>query len=189
MYGLLSHRNLSAVTDGMEVVLVPREAGKHFIWPGYDIGHKFEVPGVQHPVPERPVQLEMMVRDCHPGEMPGPCQSPSQTGNSDPCTTVGCLLRPRDAHPQSHTPKVFHVHNFLSEKEANLLVKKAQAKDNPYSIRPSTTGHKSWTQGGESSVASTRTSHNGFDVSSETAMAVKHRAFDLLRIPCVRMSS
>jgi hypothetical protein len=110
----------------------------------------------------------MMVRDCHPGEMPGPCQSPSQTGGSDPCTTVGCVLRPRDAHPQSHTPKVFHVHN---------------------SIRPSTTGHKSWTQGGESSVASTRTSHNGFDVSSETAVAVKHRAFDLLRIPCVRMSS
>ena len=78
---------------------------------------------------------------------------------------------------------MFHVHNFLSEKEANFLVKKAQSKENPYSIRPSTTGHKSWTQGGEGSVATTRTSHNGFDVDSPTAMSVKKRAFDLLRIP------
>jgi hypothetical protein len=46
----------------MDVVLVPRQPGKHFIWPGYDIGHKFEVADIQHPVPERPVQLEMMVR-------------------------------------------------------------------------------------------------------------------------------
>ena len=59
----LHHRNFSAVADGMDVVLVPRIPGKHFIWPGYDIGHKFEVADIQHPVPERPVQLEMMVCD------------------------------------------------------------------------------------------------------------------------------
>lgn len=70
-YVLLLYRSLDAVTDGMKVVLVPREEGKHFIWPGYDIGHKFEVPDVQHPVPERPIQLEMMVRDCHTGDIPG----------------------------------------------------------------------------------------------------------------------
>ena len=50
------------MVDGMEVVLVPRKPGKHFIWPGYDIGHRFEVTDIQHPVPERPIQLEMMVR-------------------------------------------------------------------------------------------------------------------------------
>lgn len=84
---------------------------------------------------------------------------------------------------QSHSPKVFHVHNFLSMKEADQLIAKAKAKSNPYSIRPSTTGHKSWTQGGESETATTRTSENGFDVDSPTAVKVKQRAFDLLRIP------
>lgn len=42
-------------------MLVPRVDGKHFIWPGYEIGHIFEVPDVQSPVKDSPVQLEMMV--------------------------------------------------------------------------------------------------------------------------------
>ena len=138
-------RALGGVSAGMEVLRVPRQPGKHFVWPGYAIGHRFAVPDVQSPVAERPIELEMY----------------------------------------SRSPKVFHVHNFLSAEEVRFLVKKAQSKDNPYSIRPSTTGHKSWTQGGEAEVASTRTSHNGFDVDSPTAMAVKRRAFELLRIDYV----
>ena len=63
----------------MEVVLVPREPGKHFIWPGYDIGHKFEVPDIKHPVPENPIQLEMMVSNASPLTHPSsiPCSQPS----------------------------------------------------------------------------------------------------------------
>lgn len=53
---------------------------------------------------------------------------------------------------------------------------------NPYALRPSTTGHKSWTEGGEASTNSKRTSLNGFDVSSPTSAAIKRRAFALAKI-------
>ena len=46
-----------------------------------------------------------------------------------------------------------------------------------------TKGMVSQTQGGEGETATTRTSLNGFDVDSQTAKDVKHRAFSLLRIP------
>lgn len=55
-------------------------------------------------------------------------------------------------------------------------------KANPYALRPSTTGHKSWTDGGEASTNSQRTSLNGFDVSSPTSAAIKRRAFALAKI-------
>ena len=91
--------------------------------------------------------------------------------------------KPVELEALSASPRLFYVHNFLTRKETAALISVAEDQSNPYSIRPSTTGHKSWTQGGEGETASTRTSLNGFDVNSPTAMAVKRRAFDLLRIP------
>jgi len=83
----------------------------------------------------------------------------------------------------SENPRVFYVHNFMSSDEANALVEKATSPSNPYSIRPSTVGHKAWTQGeGIKNTDSTRTSENGFDVDSPTARKLKQRAWKLLRL-------
>ena len=73
-----------------------------------------------------------------------------------------------------------HTHTRVANRPAPL-----QAESNPYKIRRSTTGHKSWTQleEGEDSSASTRTSQNGFDIDSPTARAIKRRTFALLRVP------
>ena len=56
-----------------------------------------------------------------------------------------------------------------------------------YTIRLSTTGHKSWTEeGGNPDDAkvqnSQRTSLNGFDIATPASRAIKRRAFELLRI-------
>ena len=80
------------------------------------------------------------------------------------------------------SPKAFYVQNFLSDQEAEELIAFAQSEKNPYRLRPSTTGHKSWTQGGESSTNTKRTSLNGFDISSPTGKRIKRRAFQLARI-------
>jgi len=83
------------------------------------------------------------------------------------------------------SPRVFYVHNFLSGDEADTLIARASDPTNPYSVRPSTTGHKSWTDDGGASKANTnptRTSENGFDIDSAAALAAKRRAFQLLRI-------
>jgi len=85
--------------------------------------------------------------------------------------------------PLLDSPKVFYVHDFLSDQEADFLVERAQASDNPYKIRRSTTGHKSWTQEEPAeNENSERTSENAFDIDSPVARAVKRRAFSLLRI-------
>jgi len=80
------------------------------------------------------------------------------------------------------SPKIFYVSNFMSIEETETLVEFSQSPDNPYSLRPSTTGHKSWTEGGQKNTNSQRTSLNGFDISSPTSMAIKKRGFDLLKI-------
>jgi prolyl 4-hydroxylase len=85
------------------------------------------------------------------------------------------------------SPRVFYVHNFMSAEEADALVAFAQdTKNNPYSLRRSTTGHKSWTEVTEEEkeeiTSSQRTSENGFVLSTPAAQAVKKRAFDLLRV-------
>jgi prolyl 4-hydroxylase len=83
----------------------------------------------------------------------------------------------------SISPKVFYVRNFMSSEEADALVARATDKSNPYSMRPSTVGHQSWTQGdGASSSASTRTSENAFDIDSPTARRLKDRAWKLLKL-------
>jgi hypothetical protein len=115
----------------MEVVLVPRQDGKHFIWPGYEIGHKFEVPNIESPVKKTPIQLEMVVRAralCLAVALHVTMFRPAAwLLKTTALTCMRALL-------QSHSPKVFHVHNFLSVKEADFLVSKAQAKSNPVRV-------------------------------------------------------
>lgn len=83
----------------------------------------------------------------------------------------------------SINPGIFYVRNFMSSAEADALVSRATSSNNPYSIRPSTVGHQSWTQGsGASSTDNTRTSENGFDLDSPTARRLKDRAWKLLRL-------
>ena len=58
-------------------------------------------------------------------------------------------------------PRVFYVHNFLSEEEADAFVKFSTADENPYKMAHSTGGtHKAWNQGGENARLTTRTSMN-----------------------------
>ena len=80
------------------------------------------------------------------------------------------------------SPRAFFVHNFMTDAETDMLIATAVDPKNPYSIRPSTTGHKSWTEGGGDSTSSVRTSMNGFDLSSPAARAIKARAFEILRV-------
>jgi hypothetical protein len=51
---------------------------------------------------------------------------------------------PVELEALSLEPRLFYVHNFLSTAETAALIAKAEDQSNPYSIRPSTTGHKSW---------------------------------------------
>lgn len=85
-------------------------------------------------------------------------------------TFINCLL--------SHTPPTPHICLFLYIS----YVPWYQDPANPYALRPSTTGHKSWTEGGQKNVNNKRTSLNSFDVSSTTSDIVKRRAFQLLKI-------
>lgn len=92
--------------------------------------------------------------------------------------------RPASIEQLSESPRVFLVHDFVAEAEADALKAKALDPSNPWKIQRSTTGHESWSDSneGREEVASTRTSMNGFDVDSPTAMAIKRRVFSLLRV-------
>jgi prolyl 4-hydroxylase len=84
----------------------------------------------------------------------------------------------------SHSPRVFYVHNFMSEAETDTLIEWSTSDKNPYKMAPSTAGtHKSWSQGGRDDKISTRTSMNAFDVATQTSSDIKKRTFELLRIP------
>jgi prolyl 4-hydroxylase len=86
----------------------------------------------------------------------------------------------------SEKPRVFFVHNFLSDDEIEKLIRRAEDPSNPYALKPSTVGPESWVQKKsieKRETSSVRTSENAFDVSSTTALAVKRRAFELLRVP------
>jgi prolyl 4-hydroxylase len=78
----------------------------------------------------------------------------------------------------SNSPKVFYVHNFMSDEEAEFLKASAVHPLNPYKMKPSTT----WGGGGRKQHTKTRTSMNAFDMSSQVAVGIKHRAFKLLRL-------
>jgi hypothetical protein len=136
--------------------------GVPFIWPPNEVGHT--------------VVLEDI---CGGGEV----AIPRKGKRAKRCVPPRGKDSPVTLETLSESPKAFYVHNFLSDEEADNLVSFAQdAKNNPYALRPSTTGHKSWTEGGDKSTNSQRTSLNGFDISSATGFAVKRRAFELARI-------
>mmetsp|Transcript_1650 Transcript_1650/g.3936 ORF Transcript_1650/g.3936 Transcript_1650/m.3936 type:complete len:484 (-) Transcript_1650:79-1530(-) len=80
-------------------------------------------------------------------------------------------------------PRVFYVHNFLSQDEAEAFVEFSTSDDNPYKMARSTGGtHKAWNQGGAGATLKTRTSMNAFDVTTKLSYDVKKRAFRLLRL-------
>eukprot|EP00591_Stephanopyxis_turris_P004929 CAMPEP_0195512258 /NCGR_PEP_ID=MMETSP0794_2-20130614/4278_1 /TAXON_ID=515487 /ORGANISM="Stephanopyxis turris, Strain CCMP 815" /LENGTH=403 /DNA_ID=CAMNT_0040639999 /DNA_START=203 /DNA_END=1414 /DNA_ORIENTATION=- len=83
--------------------------------------------------------------------------------------------QPIELEMVSSTPRVFHVHNFVSEAEVDQLTKRALDPKNPYSVRSSTTGIHGYR-------SSTRTSDNAFDIDSPISLAIKHRTFQLLRV-------
>mmetsp|Transcript_26436 Transcript_26436/g.39091 ORF Transcript_26436/g.39091 Transcript_26436/m.39091 type:complete len:482 (-) Transcript_26436:104-1549(-) len=80
-------------------------------------------------------------------------------------------------------PKVFYVHNFLSEAEAQELIDFSVSEKNPYKMAQSTGGtHKAWNQGGSDATLKTRTSMNAFDIQTKNSFEIKRRAFRLLRL-------
>jgi hypothetical protein len=65
------------------------------------------------------------------------------------------------------------VHNFLSQKETDHLIKFATSDKNPYKMAPSTAAtHKSWSEGGRGATSTTRTSMNAFDMMTVRAVRV-----------------
>ncbi|KDO23522.1 hypothetical protein SPRG_11444 [Saprolegnia parasitica CBS 223.65] len=80
----------------------------------------------------------------------------------------------------SESPRVFHVHDFFTTDEADALIARILTIDGEYDkLQQSHVGHKSRAK----VVSSHRTSENAFDQVSPTALAMRKRSFDLLRIP------
>lgn len=76
----------------------------------------------------------------------------------------------------SSSPRVFHLHNFITEAESDSLVAYALANTDPVlGLQRSTTGAEH-----QVSFNKVRTSENAFDSVSPTARAVKKRAIQLL---------
>ncbi|OQR82538.1 hypothetical protein ACHHYP_15884 [Achlya hypogyna] len=88
--------------------------------------------------------------------------------------------RPIVLESLSETPRVFHVHDFFSDAEADALVARILTIDGEHDkLQQSHVGHKS----GAKVVSPHRTSENAFDQVSPPALAIRKRSFDLLRIP------
>ncbi|KAF0703767.1 Aste57867_7525 [Aphanomyces stellatus] len=78
----------------------------------------------------------------------------------------------------SDSPRVFKIHDFFSNDEADQLVKRiSEIDDDVNKLKRSTVGHDD--KGSESSV---RTSENAFDSVSPVAVSLMKRSFDLLNI-------
>ena len=77
----------------------------------------------------------------------------------------------------SADPKIFRVYNFFSDSESEELIRNAlAATDDQFRLKRSSTGNNGYHQD------VLRTSENAFDTSSEVAMRLKRRAFNLLGI-------
>mmetsp|Transcript_3258 Transcript_3258/g.4598 ORF Transcript_3258/g.4598 Transcript_3258/m.4598 type:complete len:496 (-) Transcript_3258:212-1699(-) len=78
----------------------------------------------------------------------------------------------------SLSPKVYKLHNFFSNEEADALVENAlNIKDDANRLKRSSTGAIGYT------LNEKRTSDNAFDGDSEVAMMIKRRAIELLGFP------
>ena len=85
---------------------------------------------------------------------------PGLVGGNGKQISLETLTEP-SSNSRSSDPRVFYVHNFLSEDEADAFVKFSTAEENPYKMAHSTGGtHKAWNQGGAGARLTTRTSMN-----------------------------
>jgi len=72
-------------------------------------------------------------------------------------------------------PRVFKIYNFFTEDETDFLIENALTiTEDAYRLKRSSTGTNGYT------VDTYRTSDNAFDTSSDVAMALKKRCFELL---------
>ncbi|RHY26466.1 hypothetical protein DYB32_007595 [Aphanomyces invadans] len=76
------------------------------------------------------------------------------------------------------SPRVFLIHDFFTDKEADRLIERiSEIDDDANKLKRSTVGHDD--KGTQSSV---RTSENAFDSTSPEAISLMKRSFDLLNI-------
>lgn len=107
---------------------------------------------------------------------------PGLVGGNGKQIELETLTEPSSSSATSD-PRVFYVHNFLSDEEADEFIRFSTAEENPYKMAHSTGGtHKAWNQGGENARLATRTSMNAFDITTELSFRIKKRAFRLLRM-------
>ncbi|KAF0721046.1 hypothetical protein AaE_010200 [Aphanomyces astaci] len=82
-------------------------------------------------------------------------------------------------HRVHDSPRVFHVHNFFTDAEADALVDRILTIDDDLDkLQQSHVGHVS----GAKKVSRHRTSENAFDQVSDAAVSIRKRSFDLLRV-------
>lgn len=75
----------------------------------------------------------------------------------------------------SAEPRVFKVYNFFTEEESDILIKNAlEMKGEDYRLKRSSTGTNGY------NIDTYRTSENAFDTTSEVAIRLKKRCFELL---------
>lgn len=89
----------------------------------------------------------------------------------------------------SKSPRVFVVSNFFTDDEIERLKEHALDPNNPYSMRPSTTGTQIWQKNQATKKASDRTSDNAFDVVTPTQAALRDRGFRLVRVSPKRVDA
>ncbi|OQR87192.1 hypothetical protein ACHHYP_09410 [Achlya hypogyna] len=79
----------------------------------------------------------------------------------------------------NESPRVFLIHDFFTNEEADGLVKRILEIDNEHSkLQRSYVGHEN----GAKKTSTVRTSDNAFDSESEIAVSLNKRAFDLLSV-------
>ena len=81
-------------------------------------------------------------------------------------------------------PRIFRVHNFISESESDALINLSVDPSNQYRMRRSTTGTENWNQmDADKSVDPSRTSENAFVLDNPVSNSIFRRTFQLLRVP------
>lgn len=79
----------------------------------------------------------------------------------------------------SDSPRMFRLHNFFDEEEADMLIKRTLEIDDPSSkLQQSTVGPS----GSKKQTSKHRTSENAFDTVSDTAVRIRKRVFDVLSL-------
>ncbi len=77
----------------------------------------------------------------------------------------------------STSPRAFRIYNFFTEEDSNYLIANALSlTEEDYRLKRSSTGTNGY------SVDDKRTSENAFDTTSDVAMKLKRRCFELLGI-------